>query len=459
MLDKTIGEVGSRPGRKAALSLVLGSRNDQYMGNSRWRLQTALNYVAKQVDDLGRCGDVEVIVTDWGSDIPLQNALRLSPAAAKIVSFLAVPPELARELQKDSPFPEVLTVNAAARRANGQYIGRIDQDTLVGKRFLETFFDLHEGRRKLPVALPSALMFANQRMVPYRFAVRCPPFWAVDRYIGSFGRSLKIELTPLRAFYAHGVGLWLIHRDLWDECGGYDERMIYPNEQEINMIARLIKRYEMVDLGKLVDYDFYHVEHYHSLEPRRSARYRKVNPRMPFSKPDRLNPNGTDWGLLRQPLKVLPYSGKIEKAADAKPPFAPPRYLFLLALVRTQIACDKLILLPLVTAYALWVLRAGIAWKAVRGESPLSVARLAHDDVAAEKSAGKPAKCPAGRRIAGSWPAISAAVRGAGQISAGPRLPPAQACGTTAIPGSSRRNTGTCSRRARTRKAPRRKRY
>ena len=51
--------------------------------------------------------------------------------------------------------------------------------------------------------------------------------------------------------------------------------MIYANDQEINMIARLMKRYEMVDLGKLVDYDFYHIEHYHSLEPRHSSRYRK----------------------------------------------------------------------------------------------------------------------------------------------------------------------------------------
>ena len=66
----------------------------------------------------------------------MQEVLHLSPAAARIVSFLAIPPALARELQQDSPFPEVLAVNAAARRANGQYIGRIDQDTLVGKRFL-----------------------------------------------------------------------------------------------------------------------------------------------------------------------------------------------------------------------------------------------------------------------------------------------------------------------------------
>ena len=118
------------------------------MGNSRWRLTTALNYVAQNVEEFGREGDVEILVADWGSEIPLREVLQLSPAAARIVSFIVIPPEIAHPLQKDSPFAEVLALNAAARRARGEYIGRVDQDTLVGKRFLEVFFELYEGRQQ-----------------------------------------------------------------------------------------------------------------------------------------------------------------------------------------------------------------------------------------------------------------------------------------------------------------------
>jgi hypothetical protein len=360
---------------KPILSLILCSRNDEYMGNSRWRLQTALDYAAKQVDELGRNADVEILVADWGSRIPLQEVLRLSPAAARIVSILAIPPELARELQGDSPFPEVLALNAAARRANGQYIGRIDQDTLVGKRFLQIFFELHEGRRPLEVPMPSALLFANQRMVPYRFAVRCPPFWAVDRLIHSFGRRLRIGLIPRRRFFSQSVGIWLVHRDLWHECGGYDERMIYMNDMETNMIARLMKKYEMVNLGKLVDHDFYHIEHYHPLEPRRSASYRKVNPSLLFSRPDRMNPGSEAWGLARFPLEVLPYGGAVDMAAFLNPSFAVPKFLLLVFLVGAQFIWDGLILTLLRAWHSLkawhvrWTRRAGIAWNTVRGES------------------------------------------------------------------------------------------
>ena len=133
------------------------------MGNSRWRLETALNYVADQVEALGRAEDVEVLVADWGSEIPLREVLRLTPAAAGIVSFILIPPEIARPLQKDSPFPEVLALNAAARRARGTYIGQIDQDTLVGKRFLEVFFELYDGKRELSIPLDRALCLKSSR--------------------------------------------------------------------------------------------------------------------------------------------------------------------------------------------------------------------------------------------------------------------------------------------------------
>src|SRR5882672_3940573 len=185
------------------LTLILCSRNDEYMGHSRWRLETALNYVGDQVRALGCERDVEVLVTDWGSDVPLRDVLALGPAAAGIVSFVEVPPALARHLQQDSPFPEVLALNAAARRARGTYIGRIDQDTLVGERFLRLFLSWVEGEAPADVPLDTALLFANRRSIPYRFAACCPRLPIVQRFVRSFGDRLPIETG--RVFYTIDV--------------------------------------------------------------------------------------------------------------------------------------------------------------------------------------------------------------------------------------------------------------
>ena len=288
-----------------ALSLILCSRNDDYMGNSRWRLETSLNYLAKKVDELGRERQLEVLVADWGSEIPLKDVVQLSPVAARIVSFLAIPPAVAQDLQKDSHFPEVLALNAAVRRASGQYLGRIDQDTLVGTRFLRTFFDLYENRLQLDVPLAKALMFANRRNIPYELAAASPPLQHVERLVDTCGGLLPYRTPAARPFWSYEVGIWLMHRNLWTEGHGYDERLIYFNWMEAEMVLRLNQKYPIVNLGEVVGYDFYHLGHYSRYAPRRSNHAkRKRNRAVDFNTPPvSLSVNSEEWGLAKLPLQ------------------------------------------------------------------------------------------------------------------------------------------------------------
>jgi hypothetical protein len=327
------------------LSLILCSRNDEYMGNSRWRLETTLNYVANRVEALGRAKDVEVLVADWGSEIPLREVLRLNPAAAQLVSFILIPPEIARPLQKDSPFPEVLALNAAARRAKGVYIGRIDQDTLVGRRFLQVFFELYEGKRKIEVPLERALLFSNVRMVPYRFAVRCSSIWVVEQFVERLGSSLKLEITRGWPFYYNSVGIWLLPHALWSECGGYDEELIYMNSMEIEMIKRLMQRYRLVNLGNIIEDDFYHLEHYHPWVPRKSSVYRRTNGYNRDAPIGVFDPNGEKWGLAQYFLYVDTYASPDDSAAMPRREWRARdevTFSLLLLLVKIQIFCDIL---------------------------------------------------------------------------------------------------------------------
>lgn len=92
MHNENLQTSSSNHPRKPVLPLILCSRNDQYQGNSPLRLETALNYVAQNVYELGRKEDVEVIVADWGSETPLRGVLQLTPAAAKIPLELPLKP-------------------------------------------------------------------------------------------------------------------------------------------------------------------------------------------------------------------------------------------------------------------------------------------------------------------------------------------------------------------------------
>src|SRR5439155_611796 len=124
---------------------------------------------------------------------------------------------------------------------------------------------------------------------------------------------------------------------LWRECGGYDESMLYMNSMEINMIDRLLQKFAIVNLGTMIDNDFYHLEHYHPFVPRRSGVYRKTNDVSSLKVV--FQPNGEKWGLAQYSLCVDAYASPGVAAAPPREWSARDELTFslFLLLVRTQI--------------------------------------------------------------------------------------------------------------------------
>ena len=127
-----------------------------------------------------------------------------------------------------------------------------------------------------------------------RLSERSTGLWQVERFIRWFGPALKLE-TGVRfgkPFYHGPVGVWLMHRDRWQECRGYDESMLYWGFMEIEMVERLQTNFELVPWDVRYGCDFYHLEHFHP--GIRRATDRRVN-RVPAVRP--LEANDGDWGL------------------------------------------------------------------------------------------------------------------------------------------------------------------
>lgn len=362
--------------KRPALSLILCSRNDQYMGNSRWRLAATLNYVAARLDALGRLDDVEVLVADWGSDVPLADVIPLDPPARRVVSYLWIRPALARELQGDSPFPEVLALNAAARRASGAVIGRIDQDTLVGSRFFDWFFASAEEPEAAPFPWSTTPMFSQRRSIPFRLAVRCPDLATLESAINRATPRMLVESAPSWApFYASAVGIFLVPRPLWDECGGYDEEMVYMGAMETNMVGRLMKKYPVVDIGPAVGYDFYHLEHHHPWSTRSCWADRRPNDDVAKlgAALDVINPNGPSWGLRDAEVDTIPAREASGQSVSASMAVGGGRSEPL-ALVATQVRVEAFLIatsrLPSrgLALATVWVHRWRVAVETVRGK-------------------------------------------------------------------------------------------
>ncbi|MCC5025843.1 MAG: hypothetical protein J6386_25030 [Candidatus Synoicihabitans palmerolidicus] len=174
----------------------------------------------------------------------MADALCLSSDAQKITHFLQIPASLTREVQQDSPFSEVHALNAAARYSRGDYIGRIDQDPIVGTTFFEWFKSPTTNQLLLGTPAPLSLFFSQRREIPTFAVSHAPSENQVALGISRYRRFLFLKTHISKdssLFWTSAVRIWLMHRDRWFECTGYNERFIYRNEMEVEMASRLMK--------------------------------------------------------------------------------------------------------------------------------------------------------------------------------------------------------------------------
>ena len=301
------------------------------MGNSRWRLETSINLALLNAKEAKFYDKLEIIVSDWGSDEPLSEVLSLVPEAEGRVIFVHIPPSVALKEQKDSKFPEVIALNAAARRASGEYIGRIDNDTVVGPNFFKCFDNLQLQGSANEIDLKDSFLFVERKSVPYRISKLSLPFQQIKRFIKFFKNCFQLESATEwgREFWWSPVGIMMFHHDLWKASRGYDERLIYWGWMEGDLALRLGQKHKVIEFSKFVGHDFYHLEHYSNLTEYKdrngTATPRKKNePRF-----DDLNyrENGENWGLSDYDLTITKYKVSTSPMTKSFPLFHLARLL------------------------------------------------------------------------------------------------------------------------------------
>jgi len=287
------------------LTLLFGARNDAYMGDFKFRFSTCLNFLAQNLKAIDRIKDVEVLVVDWNSDVPLHTVLPLSNDARELVRFIVVPPNIAGPAQKDSPLPIPIVQNVAIRRARGKFIGQTDSDILFSRPSLRALFDVIDGN-VTEIPTQNSLMVASRRHMPFQQILRKPSLAEVDAYL-----ARNAAVFPKEDFFpgfATPSALAMLHRDQWYACRGYDERLIYWGWMEIDLYLRLTQRMPWFDLAG-VGVNLIHIEHYTS-DRTASKNPRKMNP-TPTSL--HYEANGGEWGLANHDLAIF-------SAAELPPP-------------------------------------------------------------------------------------------------------------------------------------------
>jgi hypothetical protein len=188
---------------------------------------------------LATARDFEVIVVDWSSEKPVSEVMRLRLPRTGKIRFLYVPNAVSANLK--TRFSEVHALNLAVRRSNGVFFGRIDQDTLVGRRFVSW------AERDLMPDDPRAYFSGRRGLSPDAKQIdeNAPQWSQMNAY----------------AYFLAAVGILLAPRALWHRTRGYDETLCFMNHMEHDLCLRLNAVAGLQNLGLMLNGDFYHQWH------------------------------------------------------------------------------------------------------------------------------------------------------------------------------------------------------
>lgn len=304
-------DIASRqPDASTLLSILLTGRDDDYTLDFKYRITTTINYLVRNLRRLNRLDDVDILVTDWGSRVPLAKTLLLSPEAARICRFLYVPPVVVRATQNgEEIFHTSLATNVGLRRGRGEYLLLSAADTIIPEHTLESILALLRGKAPAGVVVDRTYFLLSRYHVPWHFIQRQPTLAEWDRYLvlhaGEYGRD-KTAVFGVSG----GVGALMMHRLLWHEVRGLDERLGGWGTNDVDLGLRVTQRYPWIELS-CIGISVFHMEHPPGKRP--TTPQSRQNP--PIHNAD-VQINNENWGLGAYDLEIQ-YAEHIEPPPES----------------------------------------------------------------------------------------------------------------------------------------------
>jgi len=274
------------------------ARNDEYMGNAKWRLETTINFLALELKKLNKLELTEIIIVDWQSKIPLFSILDLNEHARKIVRFIVVPFSLSEKVKFDDDFPRSIIMNAGIRRSKGLFIIQTLGDVLWTQNTLHTIFNIIDNRMEIKTPIERTLFVFGRKEIPYEVVRSSPNISFLKDYIKIKGDNLKFYIRPYLLVPADSI---MMHRDLWFDCRAFDETLQHWGWSDCDLILRLRLRHFILSIHDEKELFVYHLNHI-SEKDIIQINTRKTNPQV-------INPfvvNDENWGLIKYQFEEFP---------------------------------------------------------------------------------------------------------------------------------------------------------
>ena len=288
------------------LTIATCGKNDDFAGNFVHRLELCLNKLIQNIDTLSLQDEVEILVTDWGSE----DSSRLSDVCdvpyRKYLKFIYVSPDITRRIAPDSNFSVPHAMNAAARRMSGENFMYIDGDTFIPTTSFKGIIDILKSKSTEYVHY-----WASRYLIPYKIQSEISDIYQMEDMLSQWknlGKPIVATSMKENGFvhskidlerFGGGACACLLDRNIVFETGFLLETLTRWGWMDVEAYNRISTKYKALgDLEIILGSEFYHIGHHEK------AVGHDVHGFNPFTISPTFKANGEDWGLASENLEI-----------------------------------------------------------------------------------------------------------------------------------------------------------
>ncbi|MDA8991455.1 hypothetical protein N9H45_08020, partial [Opitutales bacterium] len=275
-----------------------------------YRIGTTINYLCKEIHDIKKTDEFEIIIVDWVSKAPLHESIDLYTEYKDIVSFIYV----SENDLKDSPFDSKNIAisyahNLAIRRASGKYIFVTSADTFLNANSLLALYNICSKEISTTFDSDKAYLTIGRKHIPWEIITHRPSTSFLKNYLERKGHELRNDYRYLK--WGGGSGLIGMHRDIWALNQGLDEDLMYYGGNDVEIFLKTINYYEHIELSNLGICSF-HMEHPPEL---RTANSKYNGKNYDYFTSNRRDNN--NWGQANKKFELIKAKGSFFKSLEA----------------------------------------------------------------------------------------------------------------------------------------------
>ena len=166
------------------ITFCICGKDDNYVDDFLYRIETTINYICQEIEEIKKGKDFELIIVDWASKKPMHDTLSLNSNLKSSVNFLYITENFLKDSQYNRDnIPICYALNLAIRRASGKFIFVTSADIILNGCSLLALFNICSKEIKTTFTTEKSYFTIGRKHIPWEIISQQPNPFFLKNYL------------------------------------------------------------------------------------------------------------------------------------------------------------------------------------------------------------------------------------------------------------------------------------